>query len=83
MNITVQLVKDILAGSGGGFADLTLDISIDDMLDAHDRAETVLHEIVENFFPFIPHDKVDEVVALMISGLEQAGVITEAVTHEV
>ncbi len=57
--------------TGGECAEQTVKIYVDKKLPLELQRELVIHAIVENWLPSIPHDKVDELTELLKEGLEQ------------
>ena len=55
----------------GGYACCDLHIGVDADLPLNTQMSVVVHEIVENYFPSLSHDKVEELERLIMDGLGQ------------
>ena len=55
----------------GGYACCDLHIGVDADLPLSTQMSVVVHEILENYFPSLSHDKVEELEGLIMGGLEQ------------
>ena len=59
--------------TGGGCAVSELTVSIDSSLPIPVQREIVIHEIIEGFFPCLPHNKVDDLTEILAKALEEIG----------
>ena len=57
--------------TGGGYAVCTLEVSIDKTLPEEVQREIVIHEILENWCPFLDHSKIVELTDLLTDGLDK------------
>lgn len=57
--------------TGGEYATSLVKIYVDRNLPAREQRSRVVHAVIENYFPSIPHEKVDELEDLIIDALEQ------------
>ena len=74
MNVTI--LKEELHPSymtGGGCAIFELTIIVDPSLPPQSQQEVIIHEVIEGYFPCLPHDKVDEITEILIKALEEIG----------
>ena len=59
--------------TGGGCAISELTVIVDPSLPIPVQKEIVIHEIIEGFFPCLPHDKVDCLTEILAKALEEIG----------
>ena len=72
MNITVQKTsKRFTHLTGGECATCELEIEVDGSLPIKDQEARVIHAVIENYFPSLTHDKVDELEGFVVEALYQ------------
>ena len=54
-----------------GYATTTMYISVDEELPMRYQEGVVIHEIIETYLQFLPHDKVIELTGYIQNGLQQ------------
>ncbi len=72
--MNIHVVKETLKDHEdltGGYACCDLHIGVDCELPLSTQKSVVIHEILENYFPSLSHDKVEELEGLLMDGLEQ------------
>jgi len=59
------------AGTGGEYADTTLEIYLDNSLPLRSQREVIIHAVIENYNRGMTHDKVDQLTDFIQQGLDQ------------
>ncbi len=73
MNITVKkdASKETARVTGGGCAEIQVEITIDPDMTDRQQVLTLFHEWVEACVPCLPHDKIEEMTEGFDKGLDQ------------
>jgi hypothetical protein len=73
VNITVILdnTPNLKRKTGGGYAVTDVEVHIASDMSPEFQQTVVVHEILEAYLPFLQHDKIDNLTALIIRGLKQ------------
>ena len=56
---------------GGAYATCDLVIYVDSALDPHEQRNDAIHEVIENYCPSWPHDKINELEVYISDALDQ------------
>lgn len=76
MFITVHREKSRVSHlTGGGYAATNCQIYVDRALPLSEQREIVLHEILEAYLPCLPHNKVEELTALLVDGMGKVSAV--------
>jgi len=71
MKIKVNYEDQPIHLTGGEYATCDVNIYIDERLNEIDQTELVIHAVLENLMPLLPHDMLDRVVDTTMDGLGQ------------
>ncbi len=73
MNITVKkdASKETARVTGGGCAEIQVEITIDPDMTDRQQVLTLFHELIESCLPCLPHIKIEEFTELFDNGLDQ------------
>ena len=72
MNIRVILDKEVpLEDTGGEYAVNTLEIYVNNGLEERKQRILVIHAVIENWFPSLTHDKIDDLTTNIAEALDQ------------
>ena len=71
MNITILKEKHPSHKTGGEYTRTWVEIFVDPDLDISEQRECVVHAVLESYCPMWPHDKYDELMELILDGLDQ------------
>jgi hypothetical protein len=73
MNVEITKVasKDFTYLTGGGCAEQTVNIMVDAGLPKRLQVRTVIHEIIESYFPCLSHDKIIELEDILGDAIEK------------
>ena len=71
MNIKVVKIGNLPSQFMGGKSICNIEIEVDKRLSKRDQREIVIHEVTENFFPSMGHNKIDWFTDLMLGALDE------------
>jgi len=70
----IEVVKDKALGlypTGGGCCDVRVTITVDPNQSAENQRRAVVHEVIEAYFPLMPHDKICDLEEAVCGAIEQ------------